>query len=201
MPDNPANLSSSFQVVTSPKSKKSGARGIIIAVVIVVFLALSVVAGVILVRQQQNIQEKASGSLCPAAEACPVAGQPDLLNSCNPAQADGSATQLSCSNIGEVGQTVFCGATKYCCPSLGAAWSTNLTLCATPTPTPTITPTPTASGSATPTLTPTPTASVSATPRVQRTPRPIPVTGTSWPTIVGGVVGVGVIIGSILLAI
>lgn len=197
--ENPVGSTPSFEVVTSSKSKKSGRRGIVIAVVIVIFLILSVVAGVILVRQQQNIAEKAQVSLCPAAEACPVSGQPDMLLSCNPAQTDGTPTQLSCSNISEVGQTVFCGATKYCCPSLGAAWSTNLTLCATPSPTPTISPSPTASASASPNATPS--ASASATPKAQTSPLPIPVTGTDWPTIIGGVVGVGVIVGSILLAL
>lgn len=50
---------SPFEIVTSAKSKKSGKKGLIIALLIVVFLALSVVAGVILVRQRQQIAEKA----------------------------------------------------------------------------------------------------------------------------------------------
>lgn len=49
---------SPFNIVTSSKPKK-GSKGLIVAVIVVVFLILSVVAGVLLVRQRQNIQEKA----------------------------------------------------------------------------------------------------------------------------------------------
>jgi hypothetical protein len=45
------------------------------------------------------------------------------------------------------------------------------------------------------------TATASATPKVQTSPLPIPVSGTSWPTIVGAGMGVLIIIGSILLAL
>jgi hypothetical protein len=195
----------SFEVVTTSKSKKVGGRGIIIAVVVVVFLVLSVTAGVFLVRQQQNIQEKAAVSLCPSAEQCPVPGQADLLRSCNPPNADGTPAEISCSNVASVGLITTCGTQHFCCPSLGASWTTDVALCSTPTPTPTLTPTPTATASATPTATasatPTSTATASATPTVQATPRSVPVSGVGWPTIIGVGVGVVVIIGSILLAI
>lgn len=201
--------SSPFEIVTTPKAKKGGPKKLIIALVIVLFLVLSVVAGVLLVRQQQNINEKASENLCPAAQACPVAGQPELLRNCNPQAADGSAVEKSCSNINTVGTITTCGTTSYCCPSLGAAWSTNLALCSSPSPTPTATATPsatitpTATGSATPTATATASATPArtATPSAQTTPLPIPVTGISWPTIISGGVGILVIVGSVLLAL
>ncbi len=219
-----------FEVITSTKSKKIGKKGIIVAIVVFLFLTLSVVLGVILVRQQQNIQEKAAQNLCPGAEACPVAGQPDLLMSCTPANADGTANQVSCSNVGSVGKTVSCGSQTFCCPSLGAAWTVDLSLCtASPFPSPTgsstaffagtqssltsTSPTPTAVATSSPSVvTPTPTSeatssalalisTASATPSIQTTPLPIPVTGTDWPTIAGAAVGIGVIIASILIAL
>lgn len=194
---------SPFETVTNKKSGKNSKRAIVITICVVVFLVLGVVAGVLLVRQQQLISEKASGSICPAAEACPVSGQPGLLRNCNPANADGTPQEVSCSNVGNVGQISPCGTLSFCCPSLGASWTTDLTLCTTPSPTPTVSPTPlatdtpTASASATPTST----ASASASPAALATPREIPVTGTDWPTLIGAGIGAAAIIGAILLAI
>lgn len=141
-PGEPAT--SPFEIVTPGKSKKRGSRGIIVAVVIVVFLILSVVAGVLLVRQQQNIQEKAAANLCPAAEACPAAGQPNLLRNCHPAESDNSPAESLCNAAGRV---EACGGKQYCCPSASGAWTTDLTVCnslaaATPTPSPSPTATP-----------------------------------------------------------
>jgi len=199
MPNQSENSASSspFEMVTSKKSGKGGRKGIVIAIVIAVFLILSVVAGVLLVRQQQNIQEKAAADLCPGAGACPVSGQPDLLRNCNPGNTDGTPQEYSCSNIGNVGVISTCGTQSFCCPSLGASWTTDLTLCAVATPSPTAmaTATPLATASATPTAT------ASATPEVSATPRAIPVTGTDWPTILGVGVGAAAIIGAVLLAI
>lgn len=147
---------SPFEIITPGKSKKMGKTGIIVAVSIVIFLVLSVVAGVLLVRQQQTIQEKASET---CTESCPRSGRPDMLSDCHPPQADGSPDDKLCNLAGRIDT---CGAaqTKYCCPSAGGAWTTDMSACATPTPTavstPTLSPTPTASGS---TTTPTPTAS------------------------------------------
>jgi hypothetical protein len=190
---NPNPAVSPFETITSKKSGKIGTSTIVITIGIVLFLILGVVAGVLLVRQQQNISEKASGSTCPAAGACPVSGQPDLLRSCNASNVEGSPQEISCSNVGNVGQKATCGAITFCCPSLGASWTTDLSLCSTPSPTPTVTPLATATASATPTAT------ASATP--QATPMNIPVTGASWPTILGVGIGAAAIIGAILLAI
>ena len=187
-----------FEIVTSKKSGKLSKKGLIIGSVVMVFLALSIIAGVLLVRQQQNVQEKAAAvNLCPAAEACPVAGQSTMLMSCISPNVDETPQQISCSSISNVGVITSCGSNQYCCPSLGASWTTDVSLCATPSPTPTLTPIPTTSGSATSTST----ATSSATPKVQKSSLPIPVTGTNWPTVVGAGVGVVVIIGSILLVL
>lgn len=200
---NPAT--SPFEMVTSPKPKKVNKKTIFIGVGVIIFLILSVVAGVLLVRQQQTIQEKAAASLCPAAAACPVPGQPDTLKSCDPGNADGTPEVSSCSNVDLVGTISACGTQQFCCPSLGASWTTDLTLCqATPSPTATANAAASASASgatASASATPTATATASATPLVQTTPRAIPVTGTDWPTVLGAGVGVTAIIGAILLAL
>lgn len=158
--------SSPFEIITPGKSKKVGKTGIIIGITIVVFLALSVVAGVLLVRQQQNIQEKATSTKCPGAEACPAPGQPNLLLSCHPAEPNGGITNSLCTYAGRV-ETCGVNYTKYCCPSVGGSWTTNMSACATsPTPTatvaPTITPTPTPTPTGTLIGTPTPTATATS---------------------------------------
>lgn len=141
---------SPFEIVTPGKSKKIGKTGIIVAVSIVIFLVLSVVAGVLLVRQQQTIQEKAA--------SCEEVCSGNLLKSCHPADSDGTANESLCNLAGRV-ETCGASYTKYCCPSAGGAWTTDMSACATPTPTaiatPTLTPTPTSTS----TTTPTPTAS------------------------------------------
>jgi hypothetical protein len=154
--DNKSPQTSPFEIITTGKSKKVGKTGIIVGVSIAVFLILSVVAGVLLVRQQQNVQEKAS-TIC--TEACPRSGRPDLLSDCHPPQTDGSPDDKLCNLAGRVDT---CGAaqTKYCCPSAGGAWTTNMSACATPTPTATATATATATG----TGTATPTATATSTP-------------------------------------
>src|SRR5258706_2571585 len=143
--NNPNPSPSPFEIVSPAKSKKGGNRGLIITITIVVFLILSVVAGVLLVRQQQNIQEKAAGNSCPAAEACPDASQPSLLRSCHPGETDGSVTDSNCDHVWRI-ETCGPATTQYCCPAAGAAWTTDMTACQVPTPTATATasPTPTA---------------------------------------------------------
>lgn len=190
---------SPFETVTNKKSGKISTRTIIIAVFVFIFLTLGVVAGVVLVKQQQNIAEKAQAALCPAAQACPVSGQPDLLRNCNPANSDNTPQEVSCSNVGNVKQISVCGTLSYCCPSLGASWTADLTLCAAATATPTISPTPFATESPVASFSATPTAT--ATPGALLTPRPIPVTGADWPTVLGAGIGAAAIIGAILLAI
>lgn len=208
------NNQSNFNVITPVKSNKKGKTGLIIGAIVVLFLAVSIPAGVYLVKQQQSIKEKAQSALqCPAAEACPVAGEPALLKSCYSATTGDAPQEISCSTIANVKTTALCGGKTYCCPSLGAAWTTDVSLCASPMPTATATPTdsPTPTGSGTGTALPTATATTSATPTTAAdsestesavaTSVPIPVTGTNWPTVVGAGIGILVIIGSILLVI
>lgn len=177
-------MSSPFEIVTSSTTKKSNIKGIIVAVVIVLFLTLSVVAGVLLVKQNQNVQEKAAGTC-----------------------SDNSEQNCGGKEFGEK-----CGAGKTChkmdgmdpfkCKCLKDNEETP-TPTPKPTKTPTLTPTATPTPTITPTTTPTSGPSQTATPTAtsQATSRPIPVTGTDWPTVLGGVVGVGVIVASILIAL
>lgn len=66
--------SSPFEIVSTSKSKK-GSKGIIVALLIFVFLALSVVAGVFLVRQRQQVSEKAVVQPLPNTVTFPKAGK------------------------------------------------------------------------------------------------------------------------------
>jgi|GEM_PF-2820466 len=152
-PQSNQNQASPFEIVTSSKAKKKGNRGLIVTILIVVFLILSIVAGVLLVRQQQNIAEKASPSnLCPGAEACPLSSDKTHLWDCHPAEVDGTVNDHICNVAGYV---ATCGAahTQYCCPAVGANWTTNLAVCNS-----------LASQSASPTATATPTVTPTATP-------------------------------------
>ncbi|HET7099117.1 MAG TPA: hypothetical protein VFI61_02705 [Patescibacteria group bacterium] len=202
---------SPFEITTPAKSKK-GNKGLIIAILVVVFLILSVVVGVILVRQNQNIAEKAvttgDSNFCPAVEACPAAGNPSLLINCTPGETGSDPSQSTCNVTGRIES---CGGAQYCCPASNGAWTTNMTACTaavitSPSPTATSSASPTATASASPTGSASPTAvptlgPASTSPTAQSTSLPIPVTGTDWPTVVGAGLGVFVIIASILIAL
>lgn len=166
-PQNNTNQPSPFEITTPKKSKKIGQTGIIVGSLIGVFLVLSVVAGVLLVKQQQTLTPQAAANTCPGAEACPYTGSGypsgyDLMN-CHvnggsTGESDKSPQESLCNTAGRV---EVCGPslTNYCCPKVGGVWTTDMTACnVNPTPTPTVAPT------ATPTLTPTPTPTATATP-------------------------------------
>ncbi|HJY98216.1 MAG TPA: hypothetical protein VJ227_00690 [Patescibacteria group bacterium] len=145
----PKDQPSPFDITTTAKTKKGGGKGLIVGILIMIFLILSVVAGILLVRQRQGIAERAAVAVCPQDEACPVPDKPKLLISCTPTEGGNNPTESICDLAGEV---EVCGNRNYCCPAPGQAWTTNMTVCnalaATPTPspspTPTVTPTPTA---------------------------------------------------------
>lgn len=105
------------------------------------------------------------------------------------ATCDPDGDQQLCNQKGRVG---MCGGKQYCCPAVGAQWTTNMTACtgntyvdpcATPTPTRTPTPTPTRTPTPTPTrwptYTPTPRPTATVTPRatLTLTPTPTPTPG------------------------
>lgn len=194
------------RVVGLSNNKKSGGKPnlkIILAIIGIVVLTLGIVAGIILVREQQNISEDAQ-VVC--NNECP--GVDGVLRNCNPPADDGTPQETVCSSAGLI---AFCGTRNYCCPSAGAAWSSNLTLCATAAPTitasPTVTATSTAIGTSTPIGSGSPTAtatsislgSVTPTASASGTVFPVPETGMSWPTIMGAGVGIIVVLTSLFL--
>lgn len=189
-------------ITTTTKPNGKNKKGLIVGGIVVLFLAISVAIGVYLVGQKQDIREKAAtDSVCPNVEACPVAGSPTLLRSCYSIADGGTPREISCSTIANVGETTSCGSFQFCCPSLGAAWTKDITLCASPSPSPTITATPTASPSASPDIFLTATSSATPTASTSASLAPIPVTGTNWPTVAGIGLGILVIVGSILLVL
>lgn len=155
------NSSNDIKIVglASPKMASKTKWKIAGAIIGVVVLALSVVAGIALVRQNQNINEKAA---CVAK--CPNSGG-QLVNCSGTADTDGEVSL--CNSAGRV---EVCGqnastSRQYCCPQAGGAWSTNLTLCAvsaTATPTATAIATATATATTAPTSEPTATATATA---------------------------------------
>lgn len=95
-----------------------------------IVLVISLIVTVALSQQNQDIREKAANipkkSLCPIAQACPVAKNRNLLRNCNPPEADGTPRDSFCNVAGRIEQ---CGNKKYCCPKAGRSWTTNMKNC------------------------------------------------------------------------
>ncbi|KKU10355.1 MAG: hypothetical protein UX13_C0014G0013 [Candidatus Woesebacteria bacterium GW2011_GWB1_45_5] len=213
MPDqNKSNGEASpFEIITPGKSKKATSRGLIITLAVVLFLVLSIVAGVLLVRQQQDIREKAAQiKTCPQIEACPDPQDPKTLRNCTPPEIGNNPTDSLCTASFK-GRIESCGGRQYCCQ--GQVWVLDMSACASATATATAAATATGTAAATSTATgkatstakstataaSTKTSSPTAAPAT--TAQPIPSTGTGWPTYAGIGIGVVVIIASILLAL
>lgn len=125
-----------IKVVGLSSSKPKGKTNwkIVGAIIGIVVLALGVIAGIILVRQQQDIREKAGVTYgrCDeaGAEACP--GTDGILRNCHPPEVDNTPVLSECDSAGRI---EFCGTRDYCCPSIGGIWTTDMTACAVATPT------------------------------------------------------------------
>jgi len=119
-----------INVVGLSSGKKGGKSNwkIIGAIIGIVVLALGIIAGILLVRQQQDIREKAQIVSCtdPTVEQCPVAGSPNILRNCHPPEANNSPVESLCNEEGKVS---FCGAKNYCCPSSSGSWTTDMSAC------------------------------------------------------------------------
>lgn len=134
--------------LTTPKSKGKTNWKIVGALFGIVVLVLGVLAGILLVKQQQDIREKADS----CKEACP--GSDGQLHNCHPPENDGSSKDSVCNQAGRI---EFCGTRNYCCPAAGGNWTTNMSLCAsaaTLTATATAMSTATSGASASPTAAP-----------------------------------------------
>ena len=119
-----------INVVGLSSGKKGGKSNwkIIGAIIGIVVLALGIIAGILLVRQQQDIREKAQIASCtdPTVEQCPVAGSPNILRNCHPPEANNSPVESLCDSEGKIS---FCGDKNYCCPSVGGSWTTDMSQC------------------------------------------------------------------------
>lgn len=126
--------------LSSNKQKGKTNWKVLGAIIGIFVLTIGVIAGIILVRQQQNISEKASEIMCsdPLAEQCP--GIDGILRNCHPPENGGGAKESACNSAGRV---EFCGTKCFICPSVNGTWTpTDLSKCSTaPTPTPTTAPT------------------------------------------------------------
>jgi len=166
------------------------------AIIGVVVLSLGVIAGILLVRQQQNISEKADTCV----EQCP--GSDGVLRNCHPPESDGTSVDSNCDTSRSV---KFCGSSNFCCPSAGGTWTTNMSACtvATRTATATSTSTATATSTGSKTATPSSTTKATSTPKASATATsaPIPVTGIEWPTILGAGFGIIMVLVSLGLAL
>lgn len=200
---------SPFDIVTPKKAQKLSTKGIVIASLVTVFLGLGAFLGVLLVRQNQNVEEEAVGCV----QQCAV-GKADLV-SCDGVDTNGAVSKCSFMRI------ETCGGKEYCCPAASGSWTTDLTKCAalsssaspsaTATSTSTAkssaaamataTSTSTARSSATATATAKATSTTKATATAVATKPPVPETGTGWPTYFGIGLGVLTIMGSLFLAL
>jgi len=166
------------------------------AIIGIVVLALGVIAGIILVRQQQNISEKAAGNCDNPNSIVQCPRSDGALVSCHPPDANGNAQISLCNSSGRI---EVCGGRNYCCPTAGGLWTSNMDACAVATASPTAVPTATVTSTATSTST----AKASSTPKTSATATavPIPVTGASWPTILGAGFGIIMVLVSLGLAL
>lgn len=97
------------------------------AIVGIIVLSVGVIAGIFLVRQQQDIREQAGGNCENPASIVQCPRSDGALVSCNPPDQNGNAQISLCDRVG---RTEVCGGVNYCCPSVGGAWTTNMTACA-----------------------------------------------------------------------
>lgn len=136
---------------------------IIGAIIGIIVLSVGVIAGIMLVGQDQDIREKAA-ECSNGGGQCPDPSNPSLLRDCS-TTGETFPNDSVCNAAGriEVCGTNSSNARQYCCPSAGAAWTTNLTLCPVATPTVTATATATSTGTARASATATSTSSSSAT--------------------------------------
>lgn len=113
-------------------SKKAGGTNwkVISAIIGIVVLSIGVIAGIFLVRQQQDIREKASGNCTDPKSIVQCPAPNGNLYSCDPPDSNNNA-QISQCNV--AGRVELCGVDgnikEYCCPSAGGAWTTDMTAC------------------------------------------------------------------------
>ncbi len=127
--DNMADADIKVVGLSSSKGKKPDWK-IISAIIGIVVLAIGVIAGIFLVRQQQDVRERAEGN-CENPETIVQCPRSDgALVSCNPPDENNNA-QISLCNV--AGRVEICGLgsniREYCCPRAGGSWTTDMSAC------------------------------------------------------------------------
>jgi hypothetical protein len=112
--------------LSTPKNKGKANWKIISAIIGIIVLSIGVIAGILLVRQQQDIREQASGNCDNAQSVVQCPRSDGALVSCNPPDSNGNA-QISLCNV--AGRSEICGGENYCCPTAGGAWTKDMTAC------------------------------------------------------------------------
>lgn len=117
-----------IKVVGLAPSKPGGKTNwkVISAIIGIIVLSVGVIAGIFLVRQQQDIREQAAGN-CDNPESIVQCPRSDgALVSCTPPDSNGNA-QISVCDSRFLGRPEVCGGTQYCCN--GTAWVTDMSAC------------------------------------------------------------------------
>ncbi len=122
-------MADDIKIVGLSSKKSSGTNWkVISAIVGIVVLSIGVIAGILLVRQNQNIQEKAAE--CSAGGfQCPSTSDPSLLRDCSTGETFPNDTLCNTAGQVEVCGSSSANARQFCCPSAGGAWTTDLTAC------------------------------------------------------------------------
>lgn len=224
-------MADDIKVVGLATSRNKGKPNwkIIGAIIGIVVLSIGVIAGILLVRQNQDIREKAA-ECSQGGFACPDPSNTNVLRDCSTGETFPNDSLCNFAGRVEVCGSSSATAKQYCCPVAGGAWTTDLTKCSISTPTATATATATvkatttatSTSSATVTATSTSKATVTATSTSKATvtstsktatpttkatasgsgtPFPVPETGTDLPTMLGVSFGVVMILVSLGLAL
>lgn len=122
-------MADDIKIVGLSSKKSSGTNWKVISAIIgIIVLSIGVIAGILLVRQNQNIEEKAL-ECNQGGFACPDPSNSSLLRDCSTGETFPNDTLCNVAGKIEIcGQTVS-SARQYCCPSAGGAWTADLTAC------------------------------------------------------------------------
>ena len=121
-------MSDEIKVVGLAQSKNKGKTNwkIVSAIIGIVVLSIGVIAGIVLVRQQQDIREQAAGNCDNPGSIVQCPRSDGALVSCNPPDSNGNAQISKCTYAGRV---EVCGGKSYCCPSANGSWTEDMTSC------------------------------------------------------------------------
>lgn len=124
-------MADDIKIVGLSSKKSSGTNWKVISAIIgIVVLSIGVIAGIFLVRQQQDIREKASGNCTDPKSIVKCPASDGNLYSCNPPDSNNNAQISSCNVAGRIELCGVDGSVKeYCCPVAGGAWTLDTSEC------------------------------------------------------------------------